>query len=218
MADQATLQAQRRTVTGKAVKRLRRQGLIPANLQHHDGEPIAIQIEGHEFERFIKTHSRTTLINLKIPGAPQQTTLVGHVQREPVSGAIQHVEFVQVLMNQPIRAKIPIHMTGESAAVKNGDGIMLQLMNDLEVEALPANLPPAIVVDITGLAEVGNSMQVGDLSLPRGVTLVHATPEEPIVRIGHVRRAEVEEAEAAPAAEGAAAEEAAAEEPNTEAD
>lgn len=205
MPDQATLQAQRRTVTGKAVKRLRKQGLIPGNVSNHSGEPIPIQMEEHEFERFIKTHPRTQLIKLKIPGARDQTTLVGHVQREPVSGAIQHVDFLQVQMNQPIRARIPIHPMGESTAVKNGDGIVLQLINDLEVEALPADLPDVIVVDITGLPDVGNTMQVKDLVLPRGVSFTHANPEEPVVRIGHTKRAEAEAAEEVPGPEAAAA-------------
>src|SRR5947209_7406295 len=107
MADQATLQAEKRTVMGKAVKRLRKEGLIPANVANNDGAPTAIQIDRHELERFMKTHGRTTLIRLTITGAPEQTTMIAHVQREPVSGQIQHVDFLHVQMNQLMHTRVP---------------------------------------------------------------------------------------------------------------
>lgn len=205
MADKATLPVQKREVTGKQVKQLRRNGLIPGNLAGLKGETLPIQINEHELARFMKEHPRTTLVAVAIPGVPEQMAMIGKVQREPVSGKIQHVDFMHVEMNQPVRARIPLHIMGESTAVKNGEGIVLQLLNDLEVEALPADLPEVIVVDVTGLPDVGNTMLVGDLALPRGVHLVHATAEEPVVRIGHTKRAEAEAAAEVPQAEAAEA-------------
>lgn len=205
MADKATLHVQRREVTGKKVKQLRRAGVIPGNLSGLKGDAIPIQVDAHELVRFMKEHPRTALVGVAIPGSPEQTAMIGNLQREPVSGKIQHVEFMHVEMNQPVRARIPLRVMGESTAVKNGEGIVLQLLNDLEVEALPADLPEVIVVDVTGLPDVGNTMQVGDLALPRGVSLVHTTAEEPVVRIGHVRRAEAEAAAEVPQAEASEA-------------
>lgn len=205
MADKARLEVQKRTVTGKQVKQLRRQGLIPGNLSGLKGDTIPIQVDQHELARFMKEHPRTALVGIAISGSPEQTAMIGKVQREPVSGKIQHVDFQHVEMNQPVRTRIPLHIMGESTAVKNGEGIVLQLINDLEVEALPANLPEVIVVDVTGLPDVGNTMTVADLALPRGVSLVHATPEESVVRIGHTKRAEAEAAAEVPGPEAAAA-------------
>lgn len=203
MADQVKMQAQRRTVMGKAVKQLRRQGIIPANISGQDSTPTPIQVDRGELERFMKDHQRATLIRMALPGAADQTALIGRVQRDPVSGKILHVDFMHIEMNQPIRTRIPIHLMGESTAVKNGDGMALTVINDVEVEALPADIPEVIVVDITGLADVGDTMYVRDLALPPGVRLAHANLDEPLVKIVHVRRAEAEAAAAAPAGEAA---------------
>jgi large subunit ribosomal protein L25 len=205
MADSAKLEVQKRTVTGKAVKQLRREGLIPGNVSNHNGQPIPVQLQAHELQRFMKEHPRTTLIKLAIPGMREQTALLGHVQREPVSGKIQHVDFLQVDVRTKVRARIPIQVMGESTAVKNGEGIVLQLVNDLEVEALPGDLPSVIVVDVTGLPDVGNTMHVGDLFLPNGVNFVHAAPEEPVVKIGHTKHAEAEAAAEVPGPEASEA-------------
>jgi large subunit ribosomal protein L25 len=216
MADTVQLWAERRTVTGKKVKQLRRKGILPANITGHHMSPVAIQVEGHALERLLKENARTTLIKLTIAsgdGNTEQTALIGRVQRHPVSRAIEHVDFLHVEMNQAMRVRVPLHTEGESAAVKNGDGILLHLLNDLEVEALPADLPQAITVDVSGLANVDDALYVRDLRLPPRVKLVHSEPDEPVIKVV-VTRAAIEEAaaeapaaeaaEAAPAAEGAA--------------
>jgi large subunit ribosomal protein L25 len=156
----------------------------------------------------MKAHGRTTLIKMRIPGAPEKTTLIAHVQREPVSGKIQHVDFLHVEMNQPMKVRVPIHVVGESSAVKSGDGILLHLHTDIEVEALPADLPEALDIDISGLENVDDAAYVRDLKLPPRVKLTHVTPEEPVVKVVVTRTAIEEAAEvaAAPAPEGAAAE------------
>ncbi len=205
MADKATLNAQKREVSGKKVKQLRRKGIIPANLSGLAGAPIPIQVDEHDLTRFFKDHPRATLVGVAIAGMPEQTAMIGSIQREPVGQKIQHVEFRHVEMNQPMRARVPFRVMGESTAVKNGEGIVLLLLQDLEVEALPANIPEVIVVDVTGLPDVGNMMHVGDLFLPHGVNAVHANAEEPVVRIGHVKRAEAEAAAQAPEGEASAA-------------
>ncbi len=207
MADQATLPAQKRSVLGKAVKQLRRQGLIPANITGRKSDPMAIQVEGAAFERFMKEHSRTTLIRMAIPGVPAQTALIGHVQREPVSGKIQHVDFLQVELDQQMRTRVPIRVAGESPAVKSGEGILLHLHNEIEIEALPSDLPNALEIDVSGLEQVDDAAYVRDIRLPARVKLAHANPDDVVVKVV-VTRAAIEEvaAAAAPAPEGTAAE------------
>ncbi len=166
MAEQAKLQVQKRTVLGKAVKQLRRQGVIPANLTGRHSEPVAIQVDRTALERFMKDHGRTTLINMAIPGTAEQTAMIAHVQREPVSGKIQHVDFMQIEMNQPMKVRVPIHVEGESPAVKSGDGILLHLRNDIEVEALPSDLPESLTIDVSGLEKVDDAVYMRDINLP----------------------------------------------------
>ncbi len=207
MAEQAKLQVQKRTVLGKAVKQLRRQGVIPANLTGRHSEPTAIQVDRTALERFMKDNGRTTLIKMAIPGTAEQTAMIAHVQREPVSGKIQHVDFMQIEMNQPMKVRVPIHVEGESPAVKSGDGILLHLRNDIEVEALPADLPESLTIDVSGLEKVDDAVYLRDLKLPPRVQHVHMSPDEPLIKVV-VTRAAIEEAaaEAAPAAEAEAAE------------
>jgi len=169
---------------------------------------VAIQVDRTALERFMKDHGRTTLINMAIPGTSEQTAMIAHVQREPVSGKIQHVDFMQIEMNQPMKVRVPIHVEGESPAVKSGDGILLHLRNDIEVEALPTDLPESLTIDVSGLEKVDDAVYMRDLKLPQGVQHVHMSPDEPLIKVV-VTRAAIEEAaaEAAPAPEAEAAEE-----------
>src|SRR5690348_4953852 len=120
MAEKATLKAQKREVSGKKVKQLRRKGIIPANLSGLKGAPIPIQIDERDLVRFFKEHPRATLVGVAVAGMSEQTTMIGSIQREPVGRKIQHIEFMHVEMNQPVRTRVPIQVMGESTAVKNG--------------------------------------------------------------------------------------------------
>lgn len=210
MAVQATLQAERRTITGKAVRHLRQQGVLPANVTGHHMEPLAIQVKAVEVDKLLKAYGRTTVIRLSIaPKNEQQTAMIGHVQRDPISGAIKHIDFLVVQMNEKMRAKIALHPTGVAPAVKANVGILLQMVNQIEVEALPNDLPAAIEIDISGLANVDDTVYARDLKVPANVTLL-GEPDEPLVKISQTRasvEAEPEAAatEAAPAGESAEA-------------
>src|SRR5215469_1265064 len=113
MPEQVRLTVQPRTVTDKKVRQLRRQGLLPANIFGGHRDSIAIQLNAHELERTLKTHGHTTLFRLSLGGkGNEDTVLVRKVQREPVTGAIQHVDFLHVEMSEPIKARIPVRATG----------------------------------------------------------------------------------------------------------
>jgi large subunit ribosomal protein L25 len=211
MAEQVELQAEKRTVTGKAVRNLRRVGVLPANLTGRKQEAQAIQVDAHEFEKLLKAHGRTTIIKLAIaPSSQTQNAVIGRVSRDPISGAIEHIDFRHVVMTEVMRARVPLHVVGESPAVKAREGILLHLLNDLEVEALPANLPEAIEVDVSSLGAVDAAIYVKDLTLPEKVKVI-TDAEEPVIKVTQTRAA-VEEAataeapeEGAPAAEAEAA-------------
>jgi large subunit ribosomal protein L25 len=187
MATQATLQAEPRTITGKAVRHLRQQGLLPANLTGNTMTPLALQVRTADVDRMLKAFGRTTVIQLTIASlAAPRTAMLGSVQRDPISGAIKHLDFILVDMTQKMHASITLHIVGESPAVKNNTGILLQLMNQIEVEALPDDLPKAIEIEIAGLVNVDDAIYVRDLSLPASVVVL-ADADEAIVRVAQTR-------------------------------
>ena len=218
---EVVLQARRRTVFGKQVKHLRSQGTIPANVNVKLQPSLAIQVEAREFEGFLKAHGVTTLITLEIDETTgtdgtggtegkrttsrrtarptRRAALLGEVQRAAVSGQIQHIEFQQVNLNEPVHAHAPIVLAGEAPAVRTLGGVLLRPLSSVEVSALPRDLPEAITLDISSLTELNSSLFVRDLTLPDNVTLL-TDPDEPVVTVQAPRMA-VEEAPAAEAAE-----------------
>lgn len=201
MTQRAILQVQKRETLGKAVKILRRQGLVPGNLYGNGKASQPIQMNAHELTRFVATHGPATLIDLHLDGNKRgETVMVQQIQREPVSHAIQHVDFLQIQMSKPIRLHIPIRIEGEAPAVTRENGVLLHILESVEVEALPAKLPEALTIDVSDMEELKSIRHVSDLEIPPDVTVL--TPvEEVIIKIEAPRTLEVpEEVPAAPAA------------------
>lgn len=198
MTNQVTLQAEHRTITGKAVRHLRREGILPANLTGHHMEPLAIQVKTLDVTRMLKGHGRTTVIRLSIsPEAEPRTVMIGHVQRDPVSAAIEHIDFLLIAMTEKMHARIALRTIGAAPAVTSNVGVLLQLVSQIEVEALPDDLPQSIDVDISGLKNVDDTLYVRDLNVSSLVTL-HGDPDEPIIKIAQTR-ATIEATTVAPA-------------------
>ncbi|MBF6590582.1 MAG: 50S ribosomal protein L25 [Ktedonobacterales bacterium] len=194
MSEQVTLTVQKRTMTGKAVRQLRRQGMLPANVYGGHRPSIAIQIDARELTRILKAHGPTTLFRLA--GAADrgdETVMIRHVQRGATSGAIQHIDFMHVEMSEVLRARIRIHVAGESPAVKLHGGILIHSLDTLEVEALPDELPETIQVDISELTELNSSIFVRDLQLPDSVKLL-TNLDEPVITVSAPRSAPAEAA------------------------
>ncbi len=182
MPEEVRFPAERREVFGKAVRKLRRHGVIPANIYGRKRASHAIQINGLELRRFLKAHGPTTLIRLVMGPKAEETALVQRVQHDTRTGDIQHVDFLRVELSEPIRARIPVHLLGEAPAVKMSDGIVLHLVEAVEVEAPPAALPEAITLDISPLTDLHAARHVRDLSIPPGVKVL-TDMDEPVVKI-----------------------------------
>ena len=185
MPDQVPFTAEKRFVTGKAVKRLRKQGIIPGNIFGGGRASQAVQMDAHDLERFLATHTPTTVLRLGLgdgDGDGARNVIVAHVQHQPATHAIQHVDFLLVNLNQPIRAKVPIRVVGEAPAMKIGGAIMLHLMEAVDIEARPVDLPAALELDVSGLEELKSALRVSDLRVPKGVTLL-TDFDEPILKI-----------------------------------
>jgi large subunit ribosomal protein L25 len=204
-----TLQAEPRTVIGKQVRQLRRQGVIPANLYGNGLESRALQLPERLVTHRLARASRSALFQLELDGGRPQTVLVKSMQRHPVSGRVLHVDFYAVRMTEKLKATVPLQFVGEAPAVKQFDGTLMTSFDTVEVESLPADLPAAIEVDVSGLATFDDAVHLRDLSIPQGVEILSPAADEVIAKVlpPRVEVEEVAEAEeAAEAAETAAAE------------
>ena len=201
MAKQTELAIQRREITGKAVKRLRRDGLIPANIYGHKEASQAVQLSAADFEALRRAHKTSGIIALRLGRAAAQTVLVRHIQRHPVSWKIQHIDFFRVSLTERIQVRVALHFVGEAPGVKNEGGVLLHLLDALEVECAAQDIVDALEVDVTSLAEIDDTLYAKDVQLPANYKL-NTDPEEPVAKVA-ATRAEIAEEEAA-AAEAAA--------------
>lgn len=200
----AQLQASLRKPLGKRSRGLSREGKLPAVVYGHNTEPTPILLDKLEFQKVFVKSGKTHLVDLAIDGRTEKV-LVREIQTHPRRIGPIHVDFYQVNLQENIEVEVPVHLTGESAAVKRGDGDILQPLHAIRVECLPSDIPEAFEVDLTPLEEVDSELRISDLRVPKGVTVLDDA-DELVVRIVHKREMKVEEeipaAEAAVAAEG----------------
>lgn len=177
------LAVQMRNVVGKQVRRLRREGLIPAVIYGQDIEALPIQIDQYELRPALAEVGLSRLITLVVDdGATSHTALIREVQRDVLTDNILHVDFFQVQMLEKISTTIPLRLIGESQAVTQEAGVLLQGVVEVEIECLPGDLVDAIEVDISSLTELEQEITVADLVYPPGVEVL-ADPREMVVRV-----------------------------------
>lgn len=192
MPDRTTLHAQSRELTGKKVGRLRREGILPATIYGHNVRPQNIQVNARDFRDAFRRAGSTQLLDLVIDENPPRPVLIRQMGFDAKKHAVMHVEFFQANLRETITTHVPIHTVGESAAVREG-GILLQVLDHVDIESLPQNVPAGgIEVDISRLEAINDSLTVGDLTLPGTVSVV--TPgDEIVVKVNPPTREEVVE-------------------------
>jgi large subunit ribosomal protein L25 len=176
-----TLEASPRTVTGKKVKLLRQDGLVPAIMYGKDVQPTAIQLDDRETDKLLSQAGGSTLIDLKI-GTKTHKVLFRAVQRDPITLRLIHVDLLQVAMDVVIRTYVPIELVGEAPAVKNLGAVLVTGISEVEVEALPSDLVDRITVDLEVLQEMDDSITVGDLFMGKDVKVL-TEPEEAVAHL-----------------------------------
>ena len=172
MGEKISLKIDERTVHGKKVKSLRQQGITPGVVYGHGMEPLAVQAEAGEVRRVVTAAGKHTPVNLT--GAKRRIAMIKDVEWHPTKGGvIRHISLHAVKADEPVVAEVPVHLVGvgESAAEKAGL-VVLQAIDKIEVKALPMDLPDAIEIDITALAEAGDKVTLGDAKLPENVEFV----------------------------------------------
>lgn len=173
------LVAEKREVFGRAVRRLRLTGRIPAELYSHGLPNLHLSVPLKEFSKVFKEAGENTVVTVVV-GEEKLPALIADASRHPVSGEIMSVDFYQVRMDEKIKAAIPLEFTGEAPVVREALGVLVKSMHEVEVEALPADLPREITVDLGKLAELGQSVYVKDLAVPAGVKIM-VDPETVVV-------------------------------------
>lgn len=184
------LQVQKREIFGKKVNILRDSGWIPAELYGRGRENIHLSVPVKEFSRVFKEAGENTIVNLAL-GNEKLPILIHEVIMNPLDDTIMHIDFYQVRMDEKITASIPLEFTGEAPAVKEKNGVLIKAMQEIEVEALPADLPHDFQVDLNTLSDIGMSIHVKDIKVPERVKLL-VEPETVIATI--IEQAKEEEA------------------------
>jgi large subunit ribosomal protein L25 len=193
--EQFELKAEKRTIIGKKVKGLRREGLIPAVLYGPKTEPIPIQCDERELQHVLARAGGTNMISVRIGKAREsKMALARGVQRDVITGELYHVDFYQVVMTETVKTEVNIILSGEPPAVQQTEFMLLQGTDSVEVECLPGDLIHSIEVDVSTLLEFDDAIYVKDLQVPDNVTIL-TDGDELVAKFQRLRLAEEEEVE-----------------------
>jgi large subunit ribosomal protein L25 len=193
--EQVGLTAEKRTVIGKQVKQLRRQGWVPGVIYGHGFDPVPLRFEKRSLRHVLSKVGGSQLISINIEGNKQpEMALVRDVQRDPIRGSLLHVDFYRVRMTERLTTEVPLVIVGESPVAEAREGILLQGISSIEVECLPGDLVDAIEVDLTDLVEIDQALYVRDLAVPAGIDVL-TDLDEMVARVVPLEAEEVEEEE-----------------------
>ena len=187
-----SLKAQPRELTGRKVKQLRRQGIVPVVVYGRKQEPAILQVNERDFARMLHAGGTSQLVELVTDDGEKHNVLVREIQRHPVNHHIMHADFYAVSMTETQEVEVPIVSTGEPEALAAGL-MVLQALDQVLIEALPAAIPSHIEVDITAL-DLDRMITVADLPQLDGVTYL-TDESEPVFNMVTTRAEEEEETE-----------------------
>jgi len=183
------LTAEIRTAVGRsAAKEWRNKGFVIGEVYGNGFENVHVAVPAKEFAKAYKAAGETTVVTLNAAGA-KVSVLIQDVIRDSFSGVVEHADFRQVRMDQKITAYVPVEYVGESPAVKGG-AVLVKAVSDLEVEALPADMPHALTVDLAKLAAIGDSILVKDLIVSKKA-VIQAEPDAVVATVTAQRDEEV---------------------------
>lgn len=193
MESSLTLESKKRDIVGRKVKKLRDMGIIPANIYGRKVKSLAIEVSEKDFEKIFKEAGETQIVNLKV-GKDQRPVLIHNIQRDPLTEKVIHIDFLQVDLHQKVSASVPVVGVGESPAEKQGLGTVVFYIDEIQIEALPTDLPEKIEVDLGILENVDQSILVKDLNFDKSKIEVKNGPDEVVVKVEPMKQEVVEEA------------------------
>jgi large subunit ribosomal protein L25 len=160
------------------VKSLLKAGFVPGVVYGpHLKENKLVKIKANELKKVLTAAGESTLIDLSLGEKAEGKVLLKDEQRNPLSDNLSHIDLYEVDMKKEITARIPLHFTGESKAVKENGGVLIRSISEIEVKCLPGNLVNNIEIDISSLDDFHKSIKIHDLKLPEGVKLIHETDD-----------------------------------------
>lgn len=179
--EQVTLAVKQRVKTGKSnSRRERREGFIPGVVYGKEISPVAVSIPGKQFKTIIESKGQNVIVNLEVQyekSTSSFTSIVKELQRDPVTDAISHLDFVNVSLTEEMETRVPVKFVGEAEGIKQG-GILEPLLRELEVSCLPQDIPVFIEVNVSSLT-IGHSLHVEDIPVPEKVKIL--TPKHETV-------------------------------------
>ncbi|MEK7470604.1 MAG: 50S ribosomal protein L25 [Patescibacteria group bacterium] len=186
------LKAEVRGLVGRKVKRLRLEGILPANVSGKKVKSLGVQVNLKEFEAVYKEAGETGLVSLEIEKEKEaRPVLIHNLQLNPKSDLPVHVDFLQVDLKEKVTASVPVELIGESQVAKQGIGTVVQQINEVEVEALPTDLPEKFEVSIESLIEVDQAIYVKDLKYDKAKVEIKADLEAIVAKVEPPQKEEV---------------------------
>ncbi len=176
---------------GKGLDVLRKSGEIPAVFYGAGKSSTPISVNLIDFKKIWREAGESSAVKIDTEGG-EIDVLIHEVQTDPVTDEPIHADFLAIDMNKKIRVKVPLDFTGLSGAVKNGIGTLVKVMHEVEIEALPKDLPHSLSVDMTPLENIKDQITVGQINLPHGVSIITA-PEEIVVAVAEQKEEKEEE-------------------------
>jgi large subunit ribosomal protein L25 len=189
--DQIELEVQPRSVVGKKVKVLRREGIVPCVVY---GRTASMNVQAPELDAWRAiADAGGQLITLKVGGEGEgRMVLARQIQRDVLSGRLLHADFFEVDITERLQVSVPLMLIGEPSLVEANEAVLLQALNEVEIECLPTDIMQSIEVDVSGLEDFSDAVYVRDLQLPATIEVL--TPgDEMIARLDTIEEEEVEE-------------------------
>lgn len=171
-----TLKAKKREITGKKVKKLRQKDILPAVLYGPKVKNLNLELNLKEFEKIFKQVGESSLVFLEL-GKEKFSVLIHDTKKDPLTGKLIHVDFYQPILTEEVIVTVPLIFEGEALAVKELGGTMVKEISEIEVKALPQNLPHEIKVNIAILKTFEDEILIKDLKVPEGIK-IQREPDE----------------------------------------
>jgi large subunit ribosomal protein L25 len=182
MTDQIIIQAEKRTVKGKKVSNLRREGILPGIIYGKIGkkfmDPIMVQMDLHTSSQIIKTLTQSSLVQIEVEGK-QYPVVLREIQKDIIYGTLRHVDFMALDLSQKLQTSVPIELVGEAPAASNLAFVVVTGISELEIECLPQDMPERIEVDAGSLVDTDSIILVKDLTLSDDIQIL--TPEDEMI-------------------------------------
>lgn len=185
-----------RSVTGKKVSRLRREGILPAVIYGRGLPSVSVQMAYIDARDLMNEHGKSTLINVQVAGEAQpRPVVVRQIEQNPVTRSLLHLDFYQVDLSRLIRTHIPVVLTGTAPAVARWNGLLAQGLESVEIEALPQSLPQHLEVSVASLGQIGDHLLLSAVRAPAGVKIL-TDGDSVVVTVQHGAPSEEPEAAA----------------------